>query len=69
MEPIDLSTLVQAGPCRVKMNNGDAWEIPSPEFCLVGEYTAAILHRDDDGVMRNKLISLMNICSGEPING
>ena len=42
------------------MNNGDTYEVPSPEFALVGDYSVAVLTRDD-GRMLNKLLALVNI--------
>jgi hypothetical protein len=42
------------------MNNGDTYDVPSPEFVLVSDYSVAILTRDN-GRMLNRLLALVNI--------
>jgi hypothetical protein len=42
------------------MNNGDTYDVPSPEFALISDYSVAILTRDN-GRMLNWLLSLINI--------
>ena len=49
MDRDELIHLIQQGPVRVRMNNGDVWDIPSAEFAIVGDLHAAVLVRDDDG--------------------
>ena len=65
MDRDQLIELIRQGPVRVRMNNGDVWDIPSSEFGIVGDLHAAILHRDPDGVLRSKILSLVCICSAE----
>jgi hypothetical protein len=42
------------------MNNGDVYDVPSPEFALVSDYSVALLTRDN-GRMLNRLLALINI--------
>ena len=67
MDRDELIHLIQQGPVRVRMNNGDVWDIPSAEFAIVGDLHAAVLVRDDDGVRRAKILSLVGMCSAEPM--
>lgn len=67
MDRDELIHLIQQGPVRVRMNNGDMWDIPSSEFAIVGDLHAAVLVRDDDGIRRAKILSLVCMCSAEPM--
>ncbi len=67
MDRDELIHLIHQGPVRVRMNNGDVWEIPSAEFAIVGDLHAAVLVRDDDGIRRAKILSLVCMCSAEPM--
>lgn len=60
MEPDEVRDWLRRSPVVVRMNNGDTYEVPGPEFALVGDYSMVVLTRDK-GRMLNKLISLMNI--------
>jgi hypothetical protein len=42
------------------MNNGDVYEVPSPEFAIVGDFSMSLLTRDD-GRLLNKILALINI--------
>ena len=66
MDRDELIHLIRQGPVRVRMNNGDVYEIPDSEFAVVGDLHAAILVRDDDSVLRARILSLVCICSAEP---
>lgn len=67
MDRDEMIHLIQQGPVRVRMNNGDVWDIPSAEFAIVGDLHAAVLVRDGDGVRRAKILSLACMCSAEPM--
>ncbi len=67
MDRDELIHLIQRGPVRVRINNGDVWDIPSSESAIVGDLDAAVLVRDDDGVRRAKILSLDCMCSAEPM--
>jgi hypothetical protein len=56
MDRDELVHLIHQGPVRVRMNNGDVWDIPSAEFAIVGDLHAAVLVRDDDGIRRAKIL-------------
>ena len=60
MEPDELRAWIRRSPVRIRMNNGDTYEVPSPEFALISDYSIAILARDN-GRMLNRLLSLINI--------
>jgi len=60
----ELTELIRQGPVRVKMNNGDTFEIPSSEFATVSDISAAVLVRDD-GRLIHRHLSLVCICSAE----
>lgn len=60
MEPDELRAWLRRGPVRIRMNNGDTYEVLGPEFALVSDYSVALLTRDN-GRMLNRLLSLINI--------
>lgn len=61
-----LVNLIRQGPVRVTMNNGEQYEIPNSEFGIVSDLHAVILVRDAQGVLREKILSLVCMCSAEP---
>jgi hypothetical protein len=65
MESQDLKDLIRECPLLVRMNDGREFLVEKPEFIVVADYTAAILH-DDNGVKRNAVIAIMNITSVVP---
>ncbi len=60
MEPDELRAWLSRGPIRIRMNNGDTYDVPGAEFALVSDYSVAVLSRDN-GRMLNRLLALMNI--------
>lgn len=64
MEPDTLKDALRQGPVRIKMNNGDTFDVPHSEFISVADYTAALLVRDK-GHARHRIVSLMNISDVE----
>jgi hypothetical protein len=60
MEPEEVRAWIRRSPVRIRMNNGDTYEVPGPEFALVGDYSVALLSREN-GRLLNKLIALLNI--------
>jgi hypothetical protein len=60
MEPDEVRTWLRRSPVRIRMNNGDTYDIPSHEFALVGDYSVVVLTRDS-GRMLNKILALVNI--------
>jgi hypothetical protein len=65
MEPDDLQKLIRECPLIIRMNDGREVFVEKPEFIMVGDYNAAVLY-SDNGVMRNTVISLINITSVIP---
>jgi hypothetical protein len=60
MEADELRAWLAKSPIRIRMNNGDTYDVPSSEFALVSDYSVAVLARDN-GRMLNKLLALVNI--------
>jgi hypothetical protein len=60
MEPDDLREWLKKCPVTLLINNGDTYEVASPEFALVGDYSVAVLSRKN-GRMLNSLLALVNI--------
>ncbi|MGL4514136.1 MAG: hypothetical protein ACRCT8_13680 [Lacipirellulaceae bacterium] len=67
MDRDSILELIRLGPVRIKMNNGDTFDVPSIEFATVSDLTAAVLVRSEDGKLRHRLLSLVAICSVEPL--
>jgi hypothetical protein len=60
MEPDEAREWLRRCPIRIRMNNGDTYDVPSPEFALVGDYSVVVLTRRD-GRMLNLILALVNI--------
>jgi hypothetical protein len=60
MEPDELKDWIRRSPVRIRMNNGDTFDVPGPEFALVSDYSVAVLTREN-GRMLNRLLALVNI--------
>lgn len=65
MENDELQHMIRDCPLIVRMNDGREYFVEKPEFITVGDYTAGILF-NDNGVMRNGVISLINISTVIP---
>lgn len=64
MDRHELTELIRQGPVRVRMNNGDTYEIPSSEFAAVSDISAAVLVRNN-GKLTFRHLALVCICSVE----
>lgn len=60
MEPDEVKDWLRRCPIRIRMNTGDTYEVPSPEFALVSDYSVAVLTREN-GRMLNRLLALVSI--------
>jgi hypothetical protein len=65
MEADEFRDLIRECPLLVRMNDGREYLVEKPEFVIVGDYTAGVLVRDN-GVLRNAVITLMNITTVIP---
>jgi len=65
MESDEFRELIQECPLLIRMNDGREYLVEKPEFVIVGDYTAGVLVRDDK-VLRNAVITLMNISAVLP---
>lgn len=50
------------------MNDESAYEIPGPEFALVSDISAAVLHRSEDGKYRTIHLPLVTMCRVEELD-
>jgi hypothetical protein len=60
MEPEEVKAWLRRSPIRIRMNNGDTYDLPSAEFAIVGDFSMSVLTRDN-GRMLNKILALINI--------
>jgi hypothetical protein len=60
MEPDEVRAWLRRTPIRIRMNNGDTYDLPNPEFAIVGDYSMSVLVRDS-GRLLNKILALVNI--------
>ncbi len=60
MEPDEVRAWLRRTPIRVRMNNGDPYDLPGQEFAIVGDYSMSVLVRDE-GRLLNKILALVNI--------
>jgi hypothetical protein len=67
MDRETLQSAIKEGPVVVTMNDGSRYEIPGVEFATVSDIAAAVLVRDPDGKLRHRLLSLVCMCSVEPL--
>jgi hypothetical protein len=67
MDRETLQTAIKEGPVVVKMNDGSRYEIHGLEFATVSDIAAAVVVRDPDGKLRHRLLSLVCMCSVEPL--
>jgi hypothetical protein len=67
MDRETLMTAIKEGPVVVRMNDGSRYEIPGLEFATVSDIAAAVLVSDKDGKLRHRLLSLVCMCSVEPM--
>ena len=67
MDRQELNALIKQGPVRIKMNNGEAYDVFSPEFASVSDIAAAVLYRGEDGKLRHVHLPLVTMCAIEPL--
>lgn len=53
-------------PIRLTANNGQTFDVESPEFIMVSDYEATVMVKREGG-MRNVTISILNLVSVESI--
>jgi hypothetical protein len=61
-----LMEMIRSGPVRVRMNDGDEYDIPNPEFAVVSDSHAHVLVRRPDGRLGARMLALVSIVSAEP---
>ncbi|MBP85330.1 MAG: hypothetical protein CMJ64_01220 [Planctomycetaceae bacterium] len=67
MDREELMRLIAQGPIRVRMNNGETFEVPNAEIATVSDISAAVLVRDEDGRLRHRHLALVCICTVEDL--
>ena len=60
MEPSEVRDWLRRCPICIRMNTDDTYDVPSPEFTLVSDYSVAVLTREN-GRMLSRLLALVNI--------
>ena len=50
---------IRTGPVRVHMNDGTSFLIPSREVALVDQIAASVLYKDDAGIWKTHVLSLV----------
>jgi len=65
MDPEELRAIVQAGPLTIRMNDGRAYEVPGPDYILIGQMSAVVLHKSEDGKWRNITLPLVTMTAAE----
>jgi hypothetical protein len=65
MESTEFEQLVRECPLLIRMNDGLEYFVERPEFIVVGDYSAAVLVKDN-GAKRINHIALMNVTSVVP---
>lgn len=68
MDRRELNELIRQGPVRIRMNNGEKYDVPGMEFAMVSDNSAAVLVSGEDGKLRTKHLALVAVCSVEPLS-
>lgn len=66
MEKEEFEELIKSCPLTVRMNDGREYYIEKPEFVTIGDYTASILFRNNQGSLIHGIASLINISTVLP---
>ncbi|MEM9589370.1 MAG: hypothetical protein AAGA03_18965 [Planctomycetota bacterium] len=67
MDPEELKALVEAGPVTIRMNDGRSYKVPSREYVLIGQMSAVVLHKGDDGKWRNITLPLVTMTGADQV--
>jgi len=67
MDRETLLDAVRAGPVEVTMNDGQTFEIPGIEFCIVDDIAAYVLTRREDGSWKAKILALVCMTAITPL--
>lgn len=68
MDRDELNQLIQQGPVRILMNDGNSYDIPNAECALVSDIAAYTLYRAEDGKMRTMILPLVTMSGVEPLS-
>lgn len=68
MDREELMELVRRGPIRITMNDGQSYDVPSVEHCLVSNISISVLVRSrEDNQWRQMHLPLVTIASVEEL--
>jgi hypothetical protein len=67
MDRQELTALIKEGPVRIRMNDGQFYDIAGPEFATVSDIAAAVLYRGEDGKLRHMHLPLVTMSGVEPL--
>lgn len=65
MDREELQALIRKGPVKITMNDGQVFEIPTSDFCIVSDISAALLRKCEDGKWRTIHLPLVTMTSVE----
>lgn len=68
MDREEMNKVLSRCPLRITMNDGSVYEVDTPEMALCSDITLTVLHRSDDGVMRNVYLPLVTMANVEEIS-
>lgn len=68
MERKEVLSLMEAGPIRIVMNDGRAFEVAHPREAVVSDISAYVLYRDpEDGRLKAVVLPLVTMAAVHPI--
>lgn len=67
MDREELTAIIKRGPVTIRMNDGLAYEVRSPEFITISDIAASVLYRHADGKLRHVYLPLVTMSAVEPI--
>jgi len=65
MDPEELKSIMQAGPFIIRMNDGRSYDVQGPDYILIGQMSAVVLCKGEDGKWRNITLPLVTMTAAE----
>jgi hypothetical protein len=67
MERDELMKLMKTGPLKIRMNDGETYEIAAQSEAVVSDIAAYVLYRRADGRLKTMVLPLLNISGVEEL--
>lgn len=67
MDREELNKLIARGPIRIRMNDGQVYDVPNREFVSFSDISAAVLYRGEDGKWRHTHLPLVTMSGVEAV--